>query len=425
VHPGSDYAPNLTRVFPVTAGGNTRQGGLRGAVDAATMVLGRLVVRRKGDTRYGSLVDVPSSASLVHPNPPFPFAAELSGDGQYVFVRPTGFLRPSTSYSVRVSGAYTTGGAHLATGATGATGGGTVDDTIRFRTRPLGGRLPLQVGRRRTSAFKLRRLAIPEPAFVPSVNQIGFDSYDFIVGALAKTAPGPTGEGRVLLWVAGARRGAHGRHAIDPARSFAFPLLGRYRGSELIMEGHDVPLTFSFGDVPVQLLQFRGQLTRKLRMLPGNFLFAEVVCPEVPTYGPLLVVIGLCNKHGKLEASGTYLTSAYRRGGPANRKPAGVRFRSLTLTRPSPGGDGEAHARLRLDPGTRYSPRAHVVGIVLTDAQSGEPVALDYRKETKSVRGPRGNLIGADLRIPAGTELPARVRAYVVTDVFPLASRVF
>jgi len=28
------------------------------------------------------------------------------------------------------------------------------------------------------------------------------------------------------------------------------------------------------------------------------------------------------------------------------------------------------------------------------------------------------------LTIPAGTALPARVRAYVVADVFPLASRV-
>jgi hypothetical protein len=29
------------------------------------------------------------------------------------------------------------------------------------------------------------------------------------------------------------------------------------------------------------------------------------------------------------------------------------------------------------------------------------------------------------LRIPRGTELPARVRAYVMTDVFPLRSQVF
>jgi len=33
--------------------------------------------------------------------------------------------------------------------------------------------------------------------------------------------------------------------------------------------------------------------------------------------------------------------------------------------------------------------------------------------------------VGAHLRIPAGTSMPARVRAYVVTDVFPLGRRDF
>ena len=319
VRPGSDYAPNLIRVFPVTAGGNTSQAGLRDPVDTTSLVVGRLVTRKGGDTKYGSMVDLPSAASLVHPTPPFGFSAALSGDGQFIFVRPSGFLRPSTSYRVRLSGAYTTGGVHLITGAVGATGGGTFDDTIRFRTRPAGGRLPLRVGTRRVSAFNLRRLAIPEPAFVPSVNQIGFDSYDFLIGTVARTAPGANGEGRVLLWVAGARRTHKGRHVVDPARSFAFPLLGRYRGDQLIMTGRNVPLTFSFGDVPVKLLQFRGELTPRLRMRAGNFLFAEVFCPGVPTYGPLLVFVGLCNKQGNLEASGTYLTSAYGRRGRANR----------------------------------------------------------------------------------------------------------
>ena len=423
-HPGSDYSPNLTRVFPVTAGGNTSQTGLTDAVDASGLVIGRLVVRRGGDTKYGSMVDVPSAASLVHPNPPFPFAAALSGDGQYLFVRPTGFLRPSTSYSVRMSGGYTTGGVHLITGAVGATGGGAFGDTIRFRTRPLGGSLPLRVGARRVSAFNLRRLAIPEPAFVPSVNQIGFDSYDFLVGTVAKTRPGPSGEGSVLLWVAGAHRNRKGRHVIDPARSFAFPLLGRYRGSEVIMSGQNVPLTFSFGDVPVQLLQFRGQLTPSLRMLPGNFLFAEVFCPNVPTYGPLLVLVGLCNKQGKLEASGTYLTSGYERRGTANRRPRGVRLASLTLQRPTDQSDGSADARLSRGRGIRYPASSHVAAILLTDADSGSPVSLDYRRDTTMVVR-RGNLVGAHLRIPAGTSMPARVRAYVITDVFPLGRRDF
>ena len=420
--PGSDFAPNLARVFPVTAGGSTQQRGLHGRVDPTTLVVGRLVTRRAGRTTYGSMVDAPSAASLVHPQPPFPFAAELSGDGQYVFVRPTGFLRPSTDYRVRIAGAYKTGGVHLVTGAVGLTGGGTFDDTMRFRTRPRGGPLPLRVRPRRVSAFNLRRLAIPEPAFVPSVNQIGFDSYDFLVGTLARTG---RAQGRVLLWVAGAKRTRHGGRGVDPARTFAFPLVGRYRGDELIMSGRDVPLTFSFGDIPVRLLEFRGQFGRGLRTRPGNFLFGEVFCPDVPTYGPLLVAIGLCNRGGKLETTGTYLTAGYGRRGAANRRPTGVSLRSLSLERPSAESDGSAVARLRLAPGARYLARAHVVGIVLVDTATGDPVTLDYKKQTTSLLDRRGNLVGARLTIPSGTDLPPRVRAYAITDVFPLASRVF
>jgi hypothetical protein len=175
----------------------------------------------------------------------------------------------------------------------------------------------------------------------------------------------------------------------------------------------------------VKLMQFRGQLDRRLRMRPGNFLFGEVVCPSVPTYGPLLVAIGLCNKRGRLETSGTYLTSGYRRHGPANRRPRAVALRSLALSRPAGGSDGAAVARLRLAAGRRYPARSHVVGIALVDADSGEPVSIDYRKQTVTLRDKRGDAVGARLTIPAATALPARVRAYVVTDVFPLASRVF
>jgi hypothetical protein len=363
---------------------------------------------------------VPSAGGLVHPDPPFPFEAELSGDGQYVFVRPTGFLKPSTEYRVRFSGGYKTGGVHLVTGAVGLTGAGTFDDTVSFRTRPRGRALPLRVGRRRVSAFNLRRLAIPQPAFVPSVNQIGFDSYDFLVGALRRTG---RAQGRVLLWVAGARRTGGGRHAVDPGRTFAFPLVGRYRGNEIVMSGRDVPLTFSFGDIPVRLLEFRGQFGSRLRMRPGNFLFGEVFCPDVPTYGPLLVAIGLCNRGGKLETSGTYLTSHYRPGGAANVRPRGVSLRSLAYEPPGAGSDGGVVARLKLARGARYPARSHVVGVLLVDPATGDPLVLDYRKRTASLRDRRGNLVGARLTIPAGTQVPDRVRAYVITDVFPLASR--
>ena len=52
----------------------------------------------------------------------------------------------------------------------------------------------------------------------------------------------------------------------------------------------------------------------------------------------------------------------------------------------------------------------------------GTVVPLDYRKAISLVvRG--GSIREVRLRIPAGTDLPGRIKAYVITDVSPLAER--
>ena len=103
-------------------------------------------------------------------------------------------------------------------------------------------------------ALELSRLALPLPSLLPSVNQIGFDSYDLIAGTLAK------GGGHVLLWVIAARPGRNGVPQADPTGNFAFPLSGTYRGDEVLLNASQVNLQFSFGPVPIRSLDFRGEL---------------------------------------------------------------------------------------------------------------------------------------------------------------------
>ena len=64
----------------------------------------------------------------------------------------------------------------------------------------------LRLRRKRTTAFSISRLAIPLPPLLPSVNQIGVDSYEMIAGTIARTKPRGHRAGRVLLWVIAARR---------------------------------------------------------------------------------------------------------------------------------------------------------------------------------------------------------------------------
>ena len=425
-NPGQAFADDLSRVFPVSSGGNLLQGGYPQALPDSTTLVSRLVVRHGGTTADAQMQPVTSAKSLVTPSPSFAFSAALSGDGHYLFVVPDTFLAPSTDYALKLSGAYTAGGLRVGPQTVGATEAGPFSDTIRFRTAPGGGSLPLSApSRARASAFRLTRLAAPLPPFLPSVNQIGFDSYDLIAGTLAKSRPGAGGVGTFLLWLQGGRRARGGRLVADPHASLAFPIAGTYRGNEFILSGRNLELTFSFGDVPLERFDIRGRMGRDKRVKPGAALYAEAVCAKVPNYGPVLAVATrLCNQDGKLIASGTYVTQPYTGGGGANLRPRGVRVSGLSLVRPTQSSDGSATATLKLAHGARYPARSHAVHIVLTDAATGDVVPIAYRKQTTVSKDARGNIRSAKLTIPAGTSMPASVRVYVVADVYPLLARV-
>ena len=211
----------------------------------------------------------------------------------------------------------------------------------------------------------------------------------------------------MLLWAVSAKG-----NLADRKGAFAFPLQGGYEDDSLLLSQRGLSLTFSFGDVPLQRFDLRMQLPPD-RRARGASLSAEVYCPEVPVYGPALVAIGLCNSHAILPSSGTFITGPYR--GPASKRPKGVRLASLRLDRAA----GTAVARLA---GAPLRADRHAAAILITDAVSGAVVSLDYRKAI-SLGIRRGAIREVRLRIPPGTTLPGRIKAYVITDVFPLAER--
>jgi hypothetical protein len=320
-------------------------------------------------------------------------------------------LKPNTSYRIRIQDSWVArpGGAEDV---------GAVDTTLRFRTSASRGKLPLGVGRKKTSAFSLSRLAIPLPPLLPSVNQIGFDSYDMIAGTIAA----PKGRsGKLLLWVIGGRRDRHGVLRPDPAGNFQFPLSGHHRRDTLELGSQGLSLQFSFGSVPLRLFDIRGQMAPDLSVRPGTGLYSETTCNDVPNYSVQLRVAGVCNAQDILAASGTLLTNRYGLRA-ANRRPRGVRLASLTLTRPGPSTPGTAIAQLALSRGTRYPADKHVGSIVLT-SPDGSVVSLDYHGQTSVATDAAGNLGTIQLTIPPGTVLPDVVRAYAITDVFPLGWR--
>jgi hypothetical protein len=395
-------------MFFVTPGGTTVGARKDIRVPPATVLATRLIVRKGGLTEDAALQSPGSSGQLVSARPSFPFTTQLSGDGHYLFIRPTGLLRPRTRYRVHIHGDWRVGAAP-------GTDAGSVDTVLAFRTRRSRGKLPLRLRRKRTTAFSISRLAIPLPPLLPSVNQIGFDSYDMIAGTLART------KRKVLLWVIGARRDRHGALVPDPSGNFQFPLAGGYRGNAMSLSSPDLSLQFSFGPVPLRLFDLRGQIAPDLSLHPGAGIYSETTCADVPNYSAQLQVAGVCNAQGTLAASGTLLTQGYG-DRPANRRPKGVRLSSLELNRPSAGSAGSVVATLGLSRHARYPATRHVGSILLT-GPGGEIVPLDYHRETAVGTDYRGNLTTIRLSLPAGTPLPGAVRAYAILDVFPLAAR--
>jgi outer membrane protein assembly factor BamB len=378
--PRSDLGRTVTRMAYVTPGGSTRLGGPAGPLPPATALVTRLLVRQLGVTVDAGLVAPKVTA-------PFPFTSQLSGDGHFLHITPTGFLAPGRSYAV-----------HIQSGWSGDGRTGTVDDTIRFRTARPSRRGPaLEQG----DAFRLSRLAVPLPPILPSLNQIGFDSYELAVGALRAS------KGKLLLWAVSTKPGTN---VADRNGAFAFPLSGLYRDDSLLLSQSGLTLTFSFGDVPLRRFDLRMQMPAD-RRARGASLTAEVFCPEVPVYGAALQAIGLCNADNVLPSSGTFITGPYR--GPANRRPRGVRLTSLTR---------EGRTVVAKLGGATLDAARHTANILLTDAATGDVIALDYRKRT-SLKLVHGSIRVIRLRVPAGTPLPARIKAYVITDVFPLAER--
>ena len=250
--------------------------------------------------------------------------------------------------------------------------------------------------------MSLTRLAVPLPPMLPSLNQIGFDFYDLIVGTVDRTPPDARGEGSILLWALAARRDGRGVPVADPNGNAGLPAL---RPLPRRLADPSAPETSTSPSLSATY-RCGAWSSAELAWDPtgecaGQSLYGEVTCADVPVYGAVLPLTGLCNRSGTLAASGTYLTTRYDPRGKANRRPAGVRLTALTLNRPRRFSRRLGGGRLALARGARYPVRSHRTSILLTDARTGAPVRLDYRRAARSIADARGDLRAVRLTIPA------------------------
>ena len=396
----SELPADGTFVYPVDVGGGLDTDPATPiTITPAGYFTGRLVVRRGGRTIPARMIPSPDAKALVTVTPDIPAEVSLSGDGRYVFVRPTQMLEPDTDYTVRVSGLATVGGPRLGNLHVGPGELQPFEGEFRIRSGSTGTDLTLRPG----EGLSLSRLAVTLPPMLTSVNQIGFDFYDFIGTQVDADS------GEPITWFVGARRTPAGRVVSDPSARFAFPMTGEQKQGVFSWTAQQVNLWFTFGPVPLRRFDLRGTFGPDGTVTPDSQFLSEAVCADIPGYGARMPLTGMCDTNGVITAAGTFLGRTVP--SPAVRKTPGVTVGDAVVD-----GDTVA-ASVTVAPGRQYRARDHFVSVLLIDDSTGRPVPLDYYQATTMTTDSDGTITGTSVALPPGG-LPDRVMAVVMTDAF-------
>ncbi|MFN2137580.1 MAG: PQQ-binding-like beta-propeller repeat protein [Candidatus Promineifilaceae bacterium] len=425
IDPGEPLPESVTSLYAVSPGGRISE-EMPAQLPAATLICLRLIVREGGRTIQARLQNSPFSrrpdALRIQFDPPIRFRHEVSGDGKYLMIIPEGFLEPGQRYTLTVGGSYYVGGLSIGNLTIGGRPSGTFSRQFVFSTEEPGGKeLPLEVSESEVTAFEWTRLAVPVPTMLPSLNQIGFDYLDWLIGTVAAVPAHSENEGKLILWAIGAKRNEAGELKADSETEFKLPLSGSYRDDAFMVRNRHFTLPITGIPIPFHVFELRGRMGQDQQVLPGARAYAETEVLSIPTFGIPMVVAGLANQiWRKLVALATYITRPYERDGKANKKPAGVRVEAFDYAPPTRWRAGSCRATIALEEGQSYRADDHVAAIVLVDRESSEAVYLDYGPNLEQIGDEKGNLRAIRLALPKGMRLPEQLSAYVMLDVFPI-----
>lgn len=350
---------------------------------------------------------------IITITPKVPFELEKSADGHFVHIRPQNFWQPDTTYTITVDGTYVWDG--LSFGAIELALFGKdapVKDTLTFTTPAVASEpLPIAQG----EAFRIRRMAIPMPAMMTSLNQIGFDSYDFVATPLWYQESS-RGQGKFVLWVMGVQRDANGGVGVDKNTDFFFVMNGDFWGNAFAAATRNTSLSVSNINVPLDF-ELRGELQPDFSIQHPS-LYGEVSMWSDAVYGPMLVLAGLINKSGVMPVSGTYLTSELSESSMLKqRSDLCVDQKQIQFHAPSFFSEGFVEVPFER---SSYVAREHMTALVLINPETGEDVKLNYKEALSESEGSEGHLLSVRLTLPARTDLPRKLELLVISDAHVL-----
>jgi outer membrane protein assembly factor BamB len=334
-----------------------------------------------------SHVDVAGNGRFLIITPDAPLAADASGN-LTLTVRADYFINPDRD-GLRLSG---------------GTRGGQAAFSATMALAPANAS-PFAVAA--GSTWQVGRLALPLPTLLPSYNQIGFDSLEYLVSIVE------SGQGHTIAWMVGAKLAADSNATvIDPATAALFPLEASYAGGFLTLLNSDgVRVLVSNATIPLASFRLAATLGSDGNASGAARVTGSTICGKLPVYGSFLQRLGLCNPESDaLAISGAANFTRFEGAlGPAPADVGSVAFAASA---------GAVTATLT---GSSVRLADHVAALLLVDAASGAAVSLDYGLVTRRTADAAGRL--ASVTLPLGDRpVPSTVEAYLMIDLLPVAS---
>lgn len=367
------------------------------------------------------LATIDSSSLHVTSMPAVDLEVRTSGDGRFLTIAPK-TTWPTGSVSLDVTASWLRDHQREGLRLSGGTKGGEARSTIAFNARSRGNsslNAAAPGSPTPSSVWEIARLALPLPTLMPSYNQIGFDSLHYLVTVVEMSEKDKHG----VAWMIGAKLAEQeNTTVIDPTTRALFPL-ELHQNGDLVTFSSSETLRMEVMNIVVPFDAFRisARLTPEGGAAGVAHMAGASVCGTVPFYGPFLQKLGLCNPQtdelvvvggAELRLPKTKLSNDGNDGLAGD--PIAASAGNVTIVK-----SGDA-VTATLE-GSRVRAKNHVVGLLLVDASTGRPVALDYGIDTKRDLDAEGNVVKVTL--PAKKTLPASLRAHVLVDTRLVATK--
>jgi outer membrane protein assembly factor BamB len=363
------------------------------------------LVARAGGHELLALLD-PASIRVTFDPPGQTFTVDVAGNGRFVTITPTQPLVGDANQRITldVSADFLVDPERQGLKLSGGRPGGTATAHLPATIAQYAGQPAAPTPGR---VWEVRRIALPLPTLLPSYNQIGFDSLHYLITVVG------TNNGHTIAWLAGAKLAADSnRTVIDPSTRALFPLEVTFETPFMTLQ-NQAGLSVEVTNIVIPFQSFRMAVALAAdgdRGLGPVRMTGSTVCAQIPTYGPFLQKLGLCNPSSDvLSVVGAAELGPFGDATPPSAAEVGTVSFSAS-----------ADAITATLSGTSLRLGDHVAALLLVDEATGLPLAYDYGLVTRRTADATGLL--ATVTLPFGDKAPpAKVKAYLMIDVSAVA----